>query len=76
MTVELERLEAKFAVAGVADPGDLDLYFRGCGNLRRLLEGLGLERRARDVTTIIDTVAETSWSSGLRDRMTAKEPIE
>jgi hypothetical protein len=80
MTVELESLEAKFARAGVANPSDLDLYFRGCGNLRRLLEGLGLERRARDVTTIIDSTAiESPWSSsGLRDRMAAKaeEPIE
>jgi hypothetical protein len=76
MTVELEHLEAKFANAGIADPSDLDLYFRGCGNLRRLLEGLGLERRARDVTPVIDgTLTEPSWSSGLRDRL-AVEPIE
>jgi hypothetical protein len=62
MTVELERLEAKFAHAGVAASSDLDLYFRGCGNLRRLLEGL-MDRRARDITgTVIDGTATTAWS--------------
>jgi hypothetical protein len=50
MTVELERLESRFALAGQADPVDLDLYQRTAGNLRRLLEAVGLQRRARDVT--------------------------
>jgi hypothetical protein len=50
MTVELERLEARFAVAGKASERDLDLYIRAAGNLRRLLEAIGLRRRPRDVT--------------------------
>jgi hypothetical protein len=50
LTVELERLEARFAAAGEASAGDLDLYQRTAGNLRRLLESVGLQRRARDVT--------------------------
>lgn len=50
LTVELERLEAKFANAGAAEPGELDLYQRTAGNLRRLLESVGLERKARNVT--------------------------
>jgi hypothetical protein len=51
LTVELERLEAQFAVAGEADPEALDLYGRTSGNLRRLLEAIGIQRRdARDVT--------------------------
>jgi hypothetical protein len=51
LTVELERLEAQFAVAGEADPDTLDLYGRTSGNLRRLLEAVGISRRdARDVT--------------------------
>jgi hypothetical protein len=50
MTVELEQLEAKFALAGQADASDLDLYVRASGNLRRLLEAVGLQRRARDVS--------------------------
>ena len=50
MTVELERLETKFAGAGEALADDLDLYQRTAGNLRRLLEAVGLKRRPRDVT--------------------------
>lgn len=50
LTVELERLEARFAVAGETAAVDLDLYIRASGNLRRLLESVGLERRSRDVT--------------------------
>jgi hypothetical protein len=56
MTVELERLEAKFAKAGEADANELDQYARVSANLRRLLEAVGLQRRARDVTT--PTLAE------------------
>lgn len=59
ITVELERIEAKFAVG----EGDelLDIYSRVAGNLRRLLETLGLERQARDVTLGFDAhVAATA----------------
>jgi hypothetical protein len=47
MTVELERLEAKFAKAGEADANELDQYARVAANLRRLLEAVGLRRRQR-----------------------------
>ena len=51
LTVELERLEAKFATAGAASDSDLDLYQRTAGGLRRLLETIGIRgRRPRDVT--------------------------
>jgi hypothetical protein len=50
MTVELERMEAAFAVAGEAKPEQLDLYQRTAANLRRLLESIGLQRRTKDVT--------------------------
>src|SRR5262249_32047137 len=50
LTTELERMEAKFALAGQADPAHLDLYIRGSGNLRRLLEATGIARRPRNVT--------------------------
>jgi len=49
LTVELERLEVQFAQAGEADPETLDLYARTAGNLRRLLEAVGLQRRAKPV---------------------------
>jgi hypothetical protein len=47
LTVELERLELHFAKADGADADALDLYSRTAGNLRRLLEAVGLQRRAR-----------------------------
>ena len=49
MTVELERLEAKFALAGEASVADLDCYQRGANTLRRLLSAVGLQRRARTI---------------------------
>jgi hypothetical protein len=49
LTVELERLEAKFAAANEASDTDLDLYQRTAGNLRRLLEAVGIARRPRDI---------------------------
>jgi len=50
LTVELERLEGKFAEPGEASAADIDLYQRTANSLRRLLESVGLQRRARDVT--------------------------
>jgi hypothetical protein len=58
LTVALEQLETRFAEAGEALPDELDLYQRAAGNLRRLLESLGLERRARPVETL-----QEYWSS-------------
>jgi hypothetical protein len=50
LTVELERLEARLARNETPDDRLLDLYQRMCNTHRRLLESVGLERRARDVT--------------------------
>jgi hypothetical protein len=52
MEVELERMECAFAKAGEASPGEIDLYARTTGQLRRLFETLnaGLAARPRDVT--------------------------
>jgi hypothetical protein len=54
LTVELERLELRFAQADMsgqsATPADLDLYQRTANSLRRLLEAVGLKRVPRDVT--------------------------
>jgi hypothetical protein len=49
LIVELERLERKFAQAGEASADDLDVYARISGNMRRLLESVGLQRRPRAV---------------------------
>ena len=51
LIVELEIMEAKFAAAeDGANPATLDLYARVAANMRRLLESVGLGRRARDIT--------------------------
>jgi hypothetical protein len=50
MTVELERIEQRFALADEASAEDLDLYQKTSNSLRRLLQTIGLERRAKDIT--------------------------
>ena len=52
LIVELEQMEQKFATQGASEGGQLDQYQRVSNTLRRLLESLGLERRARDVTPV------------------------
>lgn len=61
LTVELERLEAQFALAGEADAETLDLYGRVSGNLRRLLEAVGLRRRAKDVGPTLADIIREDW---------------
>jgi hypothetical protein len=60
LTVELERMELGFALAGAALPDQLDLYQRTANSLRRLLEAVGLQRRPRDVSvpTLADIAEE------------------
>lgn len=47
MEVELERMEGQLSLGQEVD---LEVYSRISGNLRRILESLGLRRVARDVT--------------------------
>jgi hypothetical protein len=54
LTVELERLEVKFATAGAANADELDQYARVAANMRRLFEAVGLKRRSRDITPSLD----------------------
>jgi hypothetical protein len=49
LTVELERMERQFALNEQASPDELDAYQRCSNSLRRLLESVGLQRRAREV---------------------------
>lgn len=59
MTVELETMEATFAMTGSATPEQLSLYSTVSNSLRRLLETIGLGRRAKDVTpTITEFLAD------------------
>jgi hypothetical protein len=55
LTIELERLEAKFSTLpqGPRD-NDLDMYQRCSNSLRRLLESIGIQRRPRDVTPSLE----------------------
>jgi hypothetical protein len=55
LTVELERLELDFALAGAAKPEQIDLYQRVSNTLRRHLESVGLKRVPRDVTPDLQT---------------------
>jgi hypothetical protein len=57
MTVELERIEARFAV-GEGTSDDLDLYQKASGSLRRLLESVGLQRRPRDAEDLAAYIAQ------------------
>jgi hypothetical protein len=50
LSIELDSLAMNFARKGKADAVLLDLYGRTANTLRRQLEALGLNRRARDVT--------------------------
>ena len=67
LATELERMEAQFAAAGAADPETLDLYGRQAGTLKRMLEGLGLKRRPRDVTPDLKTYAAQLAREGAVD---------
>ena len=49
LKVELEQLDSRFSTNGGATAAELDLYSRVAGNCRRLLESIGLERRAKPV---------------------------
>jgi hypothetical protein len=56
LTVELERMESGFATAGEATPAQLDLYQRTANSLRRLLESVGIERRAKNITPTLSDI--------------------
>ena len=61
LTTELERLEVQFALADGADPETLDLYGRISGNLRRLLEAVGLQRRCKEVGPTLADIIKEDW---------------
>lgn len=57
--VELEQMEGKLSMG---EEVNLDAYTRAAGHLRRILETIGIERRPRDVTSIVDILREHSAS--------------
>jgi hypothetical protein len=52
LTVQLELMETRFALAGDATAEELDLYSRCASNMRRLLESVGIRRRPRQVLSL------------------------
>jgi hypothetical protein len=59
LITELERREQKFALSEGATDEQLDTYARVAGNLRRLLESVGLQRRPREVLPSVDQYLAT-----------------
>ncbi len=55
IATELERRESEFAKAGEVRSEDLETFARVSSQPRRLLETLGLKRRAKDVTPDLHT---------------------
>lgn len=66
LTVELERMEEAFAAKGAADPDEIDLYGRTAGNLRRLLESVGLRGSSREGGFRVPPPGEASANETLR----------
>jgi len=51
LELQLEMMETRWAVnEGVASASDLQNYQRVASTIRRLLEAVGLKRRAKDIT--------------------------
>lgn len=58
LTLQLELMESRWnETNGEASPGSLETYQRVVGSLRRTLESLGLQRRAKDVTPTLEQYA-------------------
>lgn len=67
---ELERLDARLSRNEAVD---VDAYARWSGQLRRLFETLGLERRTRDVTpSLHDIIAEDTRRKLAAERAAAE----
>lgn len=54
LTIQLEKLETRFAEDPTVGERTLDLYNRTSANLGRLLDRLGLKRKTRDITPTLD----------------------
>jgi hypothetical protein len=65
---ELEQMEGRMSLG---EQVDLDRYGRAASHLRRILESLGLERKARDVLTLDGTV-EAAPFTPMRARWAAE----
>jgi hypothetical protein len=59
LEIELEQIEG---LLSMGKPQDIAAYATAASHLRRIFETLGLDRKARDITGIIDGTAKTEWS--------------
>jgi hypothetical protein len=64
LTIELEKLETRFAEDETVGERTLDLYNRTAGNLGRLLERLGLKRKEKAPLTIHGHLAARRQAAG------------
>lgn len=64
LTIELEKLETRFAEDPSVGERTLDLYNRTAGNLGRLLERLGLKPPERPAKTIHGYLASKAGATG------------
>jgi hypothetical protein len=60
LIVECERREVEFANAGQANDAALAIYQTTVNTLRRTLEALGLQRRARDIGPSLNDILRES----------------
>lgn len=58
LTLQLEMMEKRWADAneGEASADQINTYQRVANSLHRILAGLGLQRRSRDITTLGDVL--------------------
>jgi len=62
LSVELELMESRASLGEILD---LDRYGRASGNLRRIFECLGLERKAKNVTNLsLQEYIDSTYSKG------------
>jgi hypothetical protein len=71
LEIELEQVEGRLSMGKAQD---LAVYATAASHLRRIFETLGLDRKQRDVTGIIDgTAVRSEWPlSPMRNRLTAE----
>jgi hypothetical protein len=72
ITVELEIIEGKFVLANGASATELQLYLSASNTLRRLLESVGLQRRAKLVNApTLNEIAKQQLDVGVVERVDA-----
>jgi hypothetical protein len=59
LEIELEQIEG---LLSLGKPQDLAAYATAASHRRRIFETLGLDRKARDISPIIDGTAQVDWS--------------